>query len=161
LCHALEAQELASNYCDIRKPVPLNLSPISPKRHVVFLVDDEKPFTDLFRTLLEDGLGLKTVAFNDPMAALTALDLATESGESHAEPTLVISDLLMPKMNGFEFLQEFSRRRPGVPSIVVTGSNPDMRFVQANQPPDFIGLIHKPVSWRDIAALLREHELVA
>jgi CheY-like chemotaxis protein len=128
---------------------------------MVFLVDDEKPFTDLFRTLLEDGLGMKTVAFNDPMAALAALDTSNETGRPSFEPTLVISDLLMPKMNGFEFLQEFSRRRPGVPSIVVTGANPDTRFVQANQPENFIGLIHKPVSWRDIAALLREHELVA
>jgi CheY-like chemotaxis protein len=122
----------------------------------VFLVDDEKPFTDLFRTLLEDGLGLRTLAFNDPMAALAALDAANAP-----EPTLVISDLLMPKMNGFEFLQELARRRPGVPSILVTGSNPDACFVRANQPPDFLGLIHKPVSWRDVAALLREHELVA
>jgi DNA-binding NtrC family response regulator len=141
--------------------VDINHSPIPTKRHSVFLVDDEKPFTDLFRTLLEDGLGLRTIAFNDPMSALAALDATGDNGGPSLEPTLVISDLLMPKMNGFEFLQEFSRRRPGVPSIVVTGSNPDVRFVQANQPENFIGLIHKPVSWRDIAALLREHELVA
>lgn len=132
-----------------------------PKQHTVFLVDDEKPFTDLFRALLEDGLGLRTVAFNDPIAALTLLDSAKDGGAPVAEPTLIISDLLMPKMNGFEFLQEVARRRPGVPSILVTGANPDPRFVQANQPPNFLGLIHKPVSWRDIASLLREHELVA
>jgi DNA-binding NtrC family response regulator len=132
-----------------------------PKHHTVFLVDDEKPFTDLFRALLEDGLGLRTVAFNDPMVALKLLDCARDSGTAATEPTLIISDLLMPKMNGFEFLQEVARRRPGVPSILVTGANPDPRFVQANQPPNFLGLIHKPVSWRDIAALLREHELVA
>ncbi len=132
-----------------------------PKRHTVFLVDDEKPFTDLFRTLLEDGLGLHTVAFNDPMVALAAIDAADANDDPDARPTLVISDLLMPKMNGFEFLQEVARRRPNVPSILVTGSNPDAHFVRANQPPNFLGLIHKPVSWRDIAALLREHELVA
>lgn len=152
---------MASNASRIGQIVETTLSPLQPMRHTVFLVDDEKPFTDLFRTLLEDGLGLKTVAFNDPMAALAALDAIDDAGATTPEPTLVISDLLMPKMNGFEFLQEFSRRRPGVPSIVVTGSNPDVRFVQANQPANFIGLIHKPVSWRDIAALLREHELVA
>jgi CheY-like chemotaxis protein len=141
--------------------VDIALSPSLPKRHTVFLVDDEKPFTDLFRALLEDGLGLRTVAFNDPLAALAAIDAIEDAPEAVAEPTLVISDLLMPKMNGFEFLQEVERRRPGVPSIVVTGSNPDPQFVQSNQPPNFLGLIHKPVSWRDIAALLREHELVA
>lgn len=132
-----------------------------PKLHTVFLVDDEKPFTDLFRALLEDGLGLRTIAFNDPMAALTQLDHARNSGTTAGEPTLIISDLLMPKMNGFEFLHEVARRRPGIPSILVTGANPDLRFVQSNQPPNFLGLIHKPVSWRDIATLLREHELVA
>lgn len=132
-----------------------------PARHTVFLVDDEKPFTDLFRTLLEDGLGMRTIAFNDPIAALAALEKSYDTSASDDEPTLIISDLLMPKMNGFEFLQEVARRRPGVPSILVTGSNPDACFVRANQPPDFLGLIHKPVSWRDIAALLREHALVA
>jgi DNA-binding NtrC family response regulator len=145
----------------VEQPVELNPPALPSKRHTVFLVDDEKPFTDLFRVLLEDGLGLRTVAFNDPFSALAALDASGADGQPNPEPTLVISDLLMPKMNGFEFLQEFARRRPGVPSIVVTGSNPDPRFVRANQPPNFIGLIHKPVSWRDIAALLREHELVA
>jgi len=138
-----------------------DFSPNPPRRHTVFLVDDEKPFTDLFRTLLEDGLGMRTVAFNDPMAALAALDENHDTAALDGEPTLIISDLLMPKMNGFEFLQEVARRRPGVPSILVTGSNPDACFVRANQPADFLGLIHKPVSWRDIAALLREHSLVA
>lgn len=138
---------------------PITTNP--PIRHTVFLVDDEKPFTDLFQTLLQDGLGLQTVAFNDPIEALAALDEKHEKTGDNPEPTLVISDLLMPRMNGFEFLHEFSRRRPGVPSILVTGSNPDPRFVQENQPPNFIGLIHKPVSWRDVAALLREHRLVA
>jgi CheY-like chemotaxis protein len=131
------------------------------KRPTIFLVDDEKPFTDLFRTLLEDGLGLKTVAFNDPAVALRALESGSGDFCGDDAPTLVISDLLMPKINGFQFLQEVARLRPGLPSVLVTGSNPDPRVVLANQPPNFLGVIHKPISWRDIAALLKEHELVA
>lgn len=116
-------------------------------------MDDWKEFTDLMSNLLDHGLGVETHAFNDPMSALEALKETT--------PMLVISDLLMPEMNGFEFLREVARLKPGIPSILVTGSPPDKETMAANVPEGFLGMLPKPISWRDIAELMREHRLVA
>lgn len=130
-----------------------NLPTDPSSENVVFLVDDWKEFTDLMSNLLTHGLGVKTHSFNDPISALEALAQTT--------PKLIVSDLIMPEMNGFEFLREAARRKPGIPSILVTGSPPDIETVAANVPEGFIGLLTKPISWRDIADLMREHRLVA
>src|SRR5262249_8023515 len=49
-----------------------------------------------------------------------ALDLAAES-----RPALILLDLMMPEMDGFEFLRELRRAETGraVPGGVVTGKN--------------------------------------
>jgi CheY-like chemotaxis protein len=131
-----------------------NILPSDPSsENVVFLVDDWKEFTDLMSNLLNHGLGVKTHSFNDPFSALEALNKTT--------PRLIISDLLMPEMNGFEFLREAARRKPGIPSILVTGSPPDEATVAANVPDGFLAMLTKPISWRDIAELMRENRLVA
>jgi CheY-like chemotaxis protein len=94
----------------------VNLSTTDPTatlEPVIVLVDDEKPFTDLMGALLEQGLGVKTVVFNDPVAAL-------ESMSSH-HPTLVISDYRMPRLDGFDFKAVAARHR--APSILITGNS--------------------------------------
>lgn len=103
-------------------------------------------------SLLNDGLGVKTLAFNSPDDALAALETT--------KPGLIISDLMMPHMNGFEFLREAEKRQPEVPSILVTGSPPDADTLSANQPRAFLGMLGKPVSWRDIGAIMRENALL-
>lgn len=119
---------------------------------VVFLVDDEKPFTDLMGALLEHGLGVKTRIFNDPMAALAGLNAAP--------PTLVISDYRMPGLDGFDFLREVATRCPGVPSILVTGNALDAETIARRKPAALLGVLFKPLSWRDIAAIMRKHALL-
>jgi len=103
-------------------------------------------------SLLTDGLGVKTLAFNSPEDALAALETTS--------PRLIISDLMMPRMTGFEFLRAVEKLQPEIPSILVTGSPPDSKTLQANQPRAFLGLLGKPVSWRDIGAMMREHALL-
>lgn len=120
---------------------------------MVLLVDDEKPFTDLMGTLLEQGLGVKTVVYNDPVAALESL--------ASIRPTLVISDYRMPGLDGFEFLREVAARRPELPSILVTGNSLDAETIARRKPASLLGVLFKPLSWRDIAGLMRQHALLA
>lgn len=119
---------------------------------VILLVDDEKPFTDLMGALLEHGLGVKTRVFNDPVAAL--------EGISAEQPTLVISDYRMPGLDGFEFLREVATRCPAVPSIMVTGNALDAETIARRRPASLLGVLFKPLSWRDIAGIMRQHALL-
>jgi CheY-like chemotaxis protein/anti-sigma regulatory factor (Ser/Thr protein kinase) len=79
----------------------------------VLIVDDEAPNRDLLRRLLQRE-GLSVVEAGDGAAALAALTSTT--------PALILLDITMPTMDGFEFLAEYERRgRPGdVPIVVLT-----------------------------------------
>ena len=79
----------------------------------IVVVDDEKIVTSAFKTLLkvegfDDGQ-----FFNSPKEALEFL--------KNNKPDLVISDFLMPEMNGLEFLSQVKKLYPEISMILLTG----------------------------------------
>ena len=79
----------------------------------IVVVDDEKIVTSAFKTLFKvegfDDIHL----FNNPKEAVDFLKLN--------QPDLVISDFIMPEMNGLEFLREAKKLHPEVSMILLTG----------------------------------------
>ena len=78
----------------------------------ILLVDDEAPLRDVGKLLLE-GQGYEVLCAEDGFEALKAL--------KRSLPDIIISDLRMPNMNGFEFLSVVRRRFPAIPVIVISG----------------------------------------
>jgi putative nucleotidyltransferase with HDIG domain len=87
-------------------------APSVPPRRRVLIVDDDHLVRDALRFALEDaGYDVWAVAHGaDALAVL----------ESQAVD-IVLSDIFMPGMNGFELLKQIRQRRPDVPVILVTG----------------------------------------
>ena len=79
----------------------------------IVVVDDEKIVTSAFKTLLKVEGFSDAHFFNSPKDALDFLSSNT--------PDLVISDFLMPEMNGLEFLTEVNKIYPEVSKILLTG----------------------------------------
>ena len=79
----------------------------------IVVVDDEKIVTSAFSTLLKVEGFSDAHFFNNPNEALAFL--------SENVPDLVISDFLMPEMNGLEFLGEVKKIYPEVSKILLTG----------------------------------------
>lgn len=79
----------------------------------IVVVDDERIVTSAFKTLLKVEGFSDAHFFNSPKEALAFL---TEN-----QPDLVISDFLMPEMNGLEFLSEVKKLYPEVSKILLTG----------------------------------------
>lgn len=78
----------------------------------IVYVDDEKMLTSTFSTLMKiEGFG-DVAVFNSPAEALEYLKTET--------PDLIISDFLMPDMNGLEFLREAKKLYPEVSMILLT-----------------------------------------
>lgn len=79
----------------------------------VVVVDDEPMVTSSIRNYLRLDLDLEPIVFNDPGQALEYL---------RSNPVdLVVSDFLMPGIDGIELLAEARRLQPEVPRILLTG----------------------------------------
>lgn len=79
----------------------------------IVIVDDDKIVTSALKTLLKlEGFD-NAEYFNSPKDALDYLK--TE------QPDLILSDFMMPEMNGFEFLSEAKKLYPEVSMILLTG----------------------------------------
>ena len=79
----------------------------------IVVVDDEKIVISAFKTLLKVEGFSDAHFFNNPEEAIKFLKSNT--------PDLVISDFLMPQMNGLEFLSEVNKMYPEVSKILLTG----------------------------------------
>jgi CheY-like chemotaxis protein len=80
-------------------------------RYRILIVDDEPSLRQLGKLLLE-AQGYEVLCAEDGFEGLAAL--------KESLPDIIISDLRMPNMNGFEFLSVVRRRFPTIPVIVIS-----------------------------------------
>jgi YesN/AraC family two-component response regulator len=95
---------------------------MSEKRIEILVVDDE----EMMRELLEDVLtmeGYTVATAEDGKAALACV--------KELSPLLMISDIKMPRMNGFELLKTVKERFPDVRVIMMTGYSDDFTVKDA------------------------------
>ncbi len=87
-----------------------------PSKHKVLLVDDEAAVRDSLLMLLQAS-GYDVNVATDGFDALWQL-------KTKSLPAVVISDLNMPQMSGFEFLSVVRRRFPHISVIAMSGAYP-------------------------------------
>lgn len=112
----------------------------------ILIVEDDATQRALLCTLLEDA-GYACIAVEDGQRALEVLD----GGRT---PDAVVLDLVLPRLNGHEFLQELrarGERRLGV--VVVSGFGPVSRF--AERLPLVRAVMQKPVDLEALLAAVR------
>jgi DNA-binding response OmpR family regulator len=78
----------------------------------LLLVDDEPSIRDLFQTSLS-AKGYEVRVAKDGFDALAQM--------GGALPDLILTDLKMPNMSGFEFLSVVRRRFPQIPTVAISG----------------------------------------
>jgi CheY-like chemotaxis protein len=80
----------------------------------ILVVDDEKNIRELVRTLLERA-GYRVTEAADAETALQILE------ERMLEPNLLLTDIVMPGMNGLALAAKAHHLRPSLPVIFMTG----------------------------------------
>ena len=80
----------------------------------ILVVDDEPGIRQIIaRILLDEGFSVHQAG--DGLDALELINGAEVAMD------VVVSDIVMPRLNGVELLQELSRTRPGLPIILISG----------------------------------------
>ncbi len=105
-----------------------------PKR-TIFIMDDDLALQTVLEFALRDA-GYDVVLANDGQDGLAQLQ--------NLQPDLVISDLMMPNMDGVEAFQHLKERLQddGIPIIIMTALNRKPWF--ADLEADGAVIIHKP-----------------
>lgn len=113
-------------------------------RRTILVVDDEPEITDVVRKYLErDGYHVVTAA--DGRAALSAF--------MHEKPNLVILDLMLPEVDGWEVARQI-RAAGGTPIIMLTARGEEVdRLLGLGLGAD--DYITKPFSPREVVARVR------
>lgn len=82
------------------------------KKENILVLDDDAFILEVVESCLkQNGYVVETIA--DPIKALSRLE--------HSNASLILSDINMPGMSGFAFLEEVNSRLPGMPVILMTG----------------------------------------
>jgi CheY-like chemotaxis protein len=119
-------------------------------RKTVFLVDDEPDITSVIKMGLEQK-GFVVHAFNDPKKALQELRL------NGKDCTVVLSDIKMPDMSGFELCRIVKQTRPDLRVILMTAFEMNQSEVSRVMPATMAdGYIQKPISLKKLKEVIDE-----
>lgn len=117
---------------------------VAADRQLVLIVDDEQDLLDVTRFVLE-GEGFRVETAKNGADALAQLHAGTRPG-------LVLLDLMMPVMNGWEFLNELAKipALSSIPIVVLTASG-------ATKIPGTVEVLHKPIDLGALVATVERH----
>lgn len=113
----------------------------------IVIVDDEKIVTSAFKTLLRVEGFSDVNCFNNPEEAVEFLKTNT--------PDIIISDFLMPQMNGLEFLTKAKELYPEVSMILLTGYADKENAIKAINEIGLYKYIEKPWDNDDLLMNIR------
>ena len=115
----------------------------------ILIVEDEPRLREVAKLVLESQ-GYEVHTAEDGFEALIAL--------KRSLPDIIISDLSMPNMNGFELLSVVRRRFPTIPVIVISGHFSGLTLPESVLADAFFakGQYKPEVLFEKILALLRE-----
>ena len=116
-------------------------------QETVLIVDDEEMVLTSLTTYLSLETDYQVVTFT---SAKEALSFVRDNGVD-----LIISDFLMPEMDGISFLAEVRKLRPEVPRIILTGYADKENAVKAINDVGLFQYIEKPWDNDDLRLIIR------
>ncbi len=124
------------------------MQPKIPQKINVMLVEDEESLRLLLGKVLTQS-GLNVIAAESSEEALTLWD------EREGKIDVLVTDLMMDGLNGFELAEKLRDKKPELQVICITGYSLDMLDQQLSRHPDY-SLLQKPFRPRDLADLVRK-----
>ena len=116
---------------------------------VILLVEDEEMILTSIKSFFAVETDYDVLTYTSPVQALQDLDSKIKSVD------LVISDYLMPEMDGISFLAEVKKRFPLVPRILLTGYADKENAIKAINNVGLYQYIEKPWDNDDLRMVIR------
>lgn len=113
----------------------------------VIIVDDEEMVLQSLKSILSLETEYNVVVYTKPQEAINYI----KENEIH----LVISDYLMPEMDGISFLAQVRKLRPQVPRIILTGYADKENAIKAINEVGLFQYIEKPWDNNDLLIIIR------
>ena len=115
------------------------------------ILDDEFDIVSVLKQGI-DKRGFRVFAFTDPHLALEHFQINCESYG------LVITDLRMPRMNGYEFIKKVTEIKPQIKVFFMTAfSINDIEFRKVLPFVKIDEIIEKPVSLKKLVSLINKY----
>lgn len=116
---------------------------------VILLVDDEEMIITSIKSFLAIETDYQLLTYTSPLKALEDLETKIKSVD------LVISDYLMPEMDGISFLAEVKKKYPLVPRVLLTGYADKENAIKAINNVGLYQYIEKPWNNDDLSLIIR------
>ncbi len=114
----------------------------------ILLVEDDESILDLSKTILEN-LGYTVLASRTPGHVVRLVE--DHPGDIH----LLMTDMVMPEMNGLELAEKLSAIRPGIKCLYMSGYTADV-IAHRGILDEGVNFIQKPFGANDLAASVRQ-----
>ena len=130
------------------------------KLNCILLIDDDEDDNYLHQLVIEKaGITEKVVAVESGFEALEYL--TKKQNEVYPQPDLIFLDINMPKMNGWEFLEEYKKlevvQQGKIIVVMLTTSILNKDIEQAQNSAEVLDFHNKPLTQEILDKLLREH----
>ena len=120
---------------------------IGGKEHILVLDDDEDVVEIIEKTLLK--FGYQVDVFNNGIDAIESIKKDVNKYD------LLLSDLTMPKMDGFSFAEKVNQIKPSLPIIIMTGYSKKTDLDTLNKY-KIDKILSKPISLDQLMSSIRE-----
>ena len=116
------------------------------QKHDILVIDDE-PMVTRVVTKVCGAEGMTASAANDANEALSCLD--------EGEFRLILCDIMMPELNGFQFLEELSKRGIHTPVVMMTGYSTVENAVKSLTSTGAVDYIPKPFTADELLSVIK------
>lgn len=117
----------------------------------ILIVDDEPDIVSIFKQALMNK-GFHVIGFTDPLLALEHFQINVK------QYGLVISDLRMPGMNGYEFVKKVNEAKPEIKIFLMTAFEiKDAEFRRVLPDVKIEDLLQKPISLAHLINTISKH----
>jgi len=115
------------------------------KRGAVLIIEDEKGVLEILNQIVY-RMGFEPILTNDPIEALE------QAQQNKSKIKLLISDIVLPVMNGFDLSKKIEEIIPSIKKIFITGYSEELKI----KPLQEVHLVKKPFSVQILTQKIKE-----